>query len=334
MAVLCDREKSAPDLHALADQVELRFADDAGLGAALGGTDVLLAWDFSSEALRTAWTHASSLRWVHVAAAGVDRMLFDELVESDVVVTNGRGVFDQPVAEFVLGYILAVVKDTYGSHDRQRAGEWHHRDTRSLAGQTVLVVGTGSIGRAIARLLRTAGMQVRGAGRTARAADPDFGTVVSSAELAAHVGWADHLVIATPLTDQTRGLVDAEVLAAMVPSGHLVNVARGACIVEADLVAALRQGRLAAASLDVFDTEPLPRQSDLWRLPGVHVTAHMSGDVEDSVDRLAAQFVDNVQYFLAGEPLANVVDKRLGYVRSAPPAAVQLPIQPPNTQPA
>ena len=181
------------------------------------------------------------------------------------------------------------------------------------------MVGTGAIGRAIARLLTAAGLEVRGAGRVARTGDPDLGDVIASSDLASYAGWADHLVLAAPLTDATRGLVGAEVLAAMKPDAQLVNVARGPMVDEDALVEALRAGRIGAATLDVFGTEPLPADSPLWDTPGLTVTAHMSGDVVGWRDTLARQFADNAQRWLAGEPLQNVVDKDLGYIAGGKP---------------
>ncbi len=298
--------------------VELRFCTADDLSAAVRGAQALLLWDFFSTAVRDVWDDADSLEWIHVTAAGVDTLLFDALRESDVVVTNAHGVFDRPIAEYVLGAVIAHAKDSRASFDLQRRHRWKHRETRSVAGARALVVGTGGIGREIARLLRAAGLQVRGAGRTPRSGDPDFGEVVASADLAAEVGWCDHLVLAAPLTEATRGLVGAAVLAAMKPDAHLVNVARGPMVDEAALLAALDGGGIAAATLDVFDREPLPADHPLWDAPGVTVTAHMSGDVVGWRDTLAAQFTANVRRWLAGEPLHNVVDKRLGYIPGIP----------------
>jgi phosphoglycerate dehydrogenase-like enzyme len=132
-----------------------------------------------------------------------------------------------------------------------------------------LVVGTGGIGREIARLLRAVGLQVRGAGRTARTNDVDFGDVVASADLVDQVGWCDYLINAVPLTPQTRGLINADVFAALRPSAHLVNVGRGATVVQHELAEALAAGRFDGASLDVFEEEPLPVDSPLWSIPGV-----------------------------------------------------------------
>ncbi|MCV7115361.1 D-2-hydroxyacid dehydrogenase [Mycolicibacterium setense] len=313
IAVLCERETDrVPGLDGV--NAEFRYCDADGLAQAVAGAHALLLWDYFSTALREVWTHAQALEWVHVAAAGVDTLLFDGLRDSDVVVTNARGVFDRPIAEYVLGAVIAHAKDSQASFDLQRRHEWRHRETRSLTGAHALVVGTGGIGREIARLLRAAGLVVRGAGRAAAEQDPDFGSVVASAELAAAVGWCDHLVLAAPLTPATRGLVDAAVLEAMKPDAHLVNIARGPLVDEDALLIALTERRIGGATLDVFDTEPLPAEHPLWDAPGAVITAHMSGDVVGFRDTLAAQFADNARRWLLGQPLLNVVDKKLGYV--------------------
>ncbi len=294
--------------------MEFRYCAADGLAEAVRGAQVLLLWDFFSKAVRDVWSEADRLEWIHITAAGVDTLLFDELRESDVVVTNARGVFDRPLAEYVLGAVIAYAKDSLTSFDVQRRHEWRHRETRSISGATALVVGTGGIGREIAKLLRAAGVVVRGAGRRAVADDPDFGEIVDSANLAAEVGWCDHLVLAAPLTASTRGLVDARVLAAMKPDAHLVNIARGPMVDEAALLEALAEHRIGGATLDVFDIEPLPPGHPLWDAPNVTVTAHMSADAVGWREALAEGFATNARRWLAGQPLLNVVDKKLGYV--------------------
>jgi len=299
-------------------RMAVRYTDVAGLAQAIEGADALFLWDFFSTAVRDVWDRADRLRWIHVAAAGVDKLLFDELAASQVTVTNARGVFDRPMAEFVLMSILAHAKDAHRSHDLQLARQWQHRETDTVAGRTALVVGTGAIGRETARLLRAVGLHVLGAGRTARDGDPDFGSIVASSDLASHVGSADYLVIVAPLTDQTRGLVNARVFRAMKPTAYLVNVGRGPCVVEADLLAALGQGQIAGAALDVFETEPLPPDHPLWSTRGVTISPHLSGDAAGWIDALAGQFVANAERFLDGQPLVNVVDKQLGFAAPAP----------------
>ncbi|UPO77357.1 D-2-hydroxyacid dehydrogenase [Arthrobacter sp. Helios] len=304
------------NLDALEALADVTVTDAGGLPRAVAGADILFLWDFFSSALRDAWPHADALKWVHVAAAGVDAMLFEELRSSDVVVTNAHGTFDQPIAEFVLASILAHNKQLHLSKRLQQDSVWKHRELTRTAGSRALVVGTGGIGRATARLLRAVGLEVRGVGRTPREQDPDFGTVVASSDLAEHAGWADHVVLAAPLTEQTRDLVDDVVLAAMQPSAHLINVGRGALVDEDALLQALRRGQIAAASLDVFREEPLPVSHPFWGLENVHLSAHMCGDVVGWRDALARQFQDNLERWTAGGDLANVVDKQRGYVSS------------------
>lgn len=309
-------EDLPPHLEPLEGRVRIRVTDNAGFPEAVEGAQAILLWDFFSDRLAQVWDRCTDLEWVHVAAAGVDKMIFPELRESSVLVTNARGTFDRPIAEFVLGAVLAHAKLIHENAELQRRHVWEHRETASVAGATALVVGTGAIAREIGRLLQAVGMQVRGAGRRGRQDDPDLGTVVLSNELPEHVGWADHVINATPLTDATRDLFDAEVFAAMRPGSHFVNIGRGASVVESDLVAALRDGPLGRATLDVFATEPLPGESPLWDVPGLVISAHLSGDVVGWRDTLARQFADNAVRWLDGKDLRNVVDKDLGYVRS------------------
>jgi phosphoglycerate dehydrogenase-like enzyme len=316
VAVLCEQATDRPPgLDGL--DVDFRYCAADGLADAVRGARVLLLWDFFSTAVSDVWADADSVEWIHITAAGVDTLLFDGLRESDVVVTNARGVFDRPLAEYVLGAVIAHAKDSRTSFDLQRQHRWQHRETHGITGATALVVGTGGIGREIAKLLRAAGLIVRGAGRRAVADDPDFGEVISSDNLAAEAGWCDHLILAAPLTAQTRGLVNAAVLDAMKPNAHLVNIARGPMVDEAALLKALSERRIGGATLDVFETEPLPPEHPLWDVPNVTITAHMSADVVGWRDALAAQFAANVRRWLAGEPLLNVVDKKLGYIPSA-----------------
>ena len=309
-----DAGTEPPHAERLRELADVTVTDAAGLAAALPGAQVLLLWDFFSSALVEAWPAADSLEWIHVAAAGVDTLLFEELRTSDVVVSNARGVFDRPIAEFVAASVLAHDKQLHESKRLQRDHTWQHRETTRTAGSRALVIGTGGIGRATARLLRALGVEVTGGGRTARDDDPDFGRVVATADLRDHLGDQDHVVLAAPLTEQTRGLVGAAELAAMKPSAHLVNIGRGPLVDEDALLDALLAGRLAAASLDVFATEPLPGDHPFWDLEQVHVSAHMSGDVEGWRADLAAQFEVNLRRWVAGEQPASVVDKARGYV--------------------
>lgn len=289
------------------------LATAESLESALPGADVLLVWDIFSGALEPVWPAADALRWIHVAAAGVDKILFDGLRDSDVLLTNARGVFDGPIAEYVLACVLAHDKLLHETEEFRRLGEWRWRETTRVASRKALVVGTGGIGRAIARLLRAVGLEVSGAGRTPRENDPDFGTVVDSAHLAEHVGDVDHLVMVAPLTPSTDGLLGAAEIAALPDGAHVVNVGRGRLVDQAALTAAIAAGRISA-HLDVLETEPLPAGDPLWSLPGAHISPHMSGDVVGWRDTLADQFLGHLRDYVAGREPGPAVDKRNGFV--------------------
>ena len=315
LAVL-EGDRHPPGMAPIEASATVRYTRDERLAETLRGADALFLYDFQSSALRDAWASADRLRWVHIAAAGVDPVLFPALRDSDVVLTNSRGVFDDAIAEYVLGLILAMAKDFARTIELQCQGRWRHRESERIAGARVLVVGTGPIGRAVARMLRAVGMRVSGMGRRFRGNDPDFGTVYPSAELAAWLPETDYIVAVAPLTEQTKGMFDETAFAAMKSGARFVNVGRGALVDTSALVEALRGGRLAGAALDVFATEPLPPESPLWNLPGVLVSPHMSGDFVGWRDSLVEVFADNFQRWQTGRHLRNVVDKQLGYVPS------------------
>ncbi|TLP78953.1 D-2-hydroxyacid dehydrogenase [Nesterenkonia sphaerica] len=303
-----------PGLEQLSGRAEIRLTDAENLPEDIAGADALFLWDFFSGALEQAWPQADRLKWIHVAAAGVDTLLFDQLRDSEVTVTNSQGVFDRPIAEWVLGAVLAHAKDFHGNFQLKTTKTWAHRETARVQGSAALVIGTGAIGREIARLLTAVGVKVTGAGRTARDADSDFGTVIASESMAQHVADYDIIVNAAPLTPATAGLIGAETLAAVKPGAHLVNIGRGASVDQQALVSALRHGPLGFASLDVFEEEPLPADSELWELENVMIAPHMSGDVHGWRDSLAELFIENAQRWLDGKDLLNVVDKDKGYV--------------------
>jgi phosphoglycerate dehydrogenase-like enzyme len=306
-----------PRIDVVSDVVALSFADTSEvLADVLPGADVVLAWTPRSSLLRPVWPRADAVKWIQTASAGVDALLFPELVESHVVVTNARGIFDRAIAEFVLGTMLAFAKGLPGMLHRQARREWDHRDTETLSGKRVLVAGVGSIGREIGRLCGAFGMTVRGVGSTARGKDDVFRIVYGPDELADACRWADYIVNALPGTEGTKHLFDDKVISAMQPTARFVNVGRGTTVDEAALVGALRDERLAGAALDVFEREPLPLDSPLWELPNVIVSPHIAGDFAGFREAIVELFVQNLERYLTGLPLENVVDKQRGYVPS------------------
>lgn len=298
-----------PRLGALTGRVRVRYTDGAGLAGALPHADVLLVWDLASDAVRAAWPGGGPRPlWVHTASAGVDRLLCPELVDSDTVVTNARGVFEQPMSEYVAGLVLAFAKDLPGTLALQGRRRWRHRDTARVAGSRAVVVGAGPVGREITRLLMALGVEVALVGRTPRR------TIHGAGDLDRLTARADWVICAAPLTPQTRGMFDSRFFGLMQPSARFINVGRGPMVVEDDLVDALRKRWIAGAALDVFEREPLGPDSPLWDVPGLIVSPHMSGDAAGWRDRLGEQFVAMYERWATGEPLPNAVDKRLGYI--------------------
>lgn len=291
----------------------IQVLDATSLHAALPGTEVVLMWDFRSSLLRNAMDRADSLRWVHVAGAGVDAAMSPELQARDIQLTNARGVFDRSIAETVAGWALVFAKDMLRSWQLQQAATWQHRETEIAAGSTALVVGMGGIGREIARTLRSLRIDVVGMATSERS-DDEFGVIRAIDDFDEVLPLVDLVVLVVPLTDRTQGLIGATQLASMRPTARLINVGRGGLVDEAALVDALRSGTIAGAALDVFAEEPLPADSPLWAMDNVIVSPHMSADFHGWLDALASQFMDNLDRWLDGEPLTHVVDKRLGYV--------------------
>ncbi|MER5199172.1 D-2-hydroxyacid dehydrogenase [Streptomyces sp. NPDC002755] len=298
-----------PRLGRLTGRARVLHTDEASLAARLPEADVLLVWDFASRAVRAAWPgEGPRPGWVHTASAGVDHLLSPELVASDTVVTNARGIFDEPIAEYVAALVLAMAKDLPRSWELQRRGEWRHREGTRVAGTRAVVVGSGPIGRAVARTLKALGMTTAVVGRVPRTG------IHGPQDLDRLLARADWVIAAAPLTEETRGMFDTRRFGVMQPSARFVNVGRGPLVVEDALVRALERRWIAGAALDVLTTEPLAADSPLWRVPGLLISPHMSGDTVGWRDELGAQFVELFERWAAGRPLKNVVDKQRGYV--------------------
>ncbi|HEV2781731.1 MAG TPA: D-2-hydroxyacid dehydrogenase [Actinophytocola sp.] len=308
VVVLCGADRP-PGMAAVEQRAAVRYATGERLADELPGADVLFIWRTQSNALTRAWAKADGLRWVHSASAGTGQVLPGELIASDVLVTTSRGLFDEPIAEYVLGLVLAFAKDLPGRVRRQDDGTWHARETERVAGKTALIAGTGTIGRAIGRKLAAVGMRVSGIGRLGRPSDPDLGEVLPMDRLTDALRRTDYLVLAAPLTEDTRGMVNASTLAVMKPAARVINVSRGALVVHDDLVAALQRGRIAGAALDVFAEERPDESSPLWTMQNVLISPHMSGQVVGWRDELVALFVDNLIRYVEGRELRNVVHK-------------------------
>ena len=265
---------------------------------------------------------ATRLRWIHSAAVGIAALLFRELVESPVVLTNSAGLMGPPIAEHVVGGLLYLVRAFDAAVDLQRAGRWDKApfvspgaNVRELGRCRVLVVGAGGIGSAIATRLAAFGCHVAGTRRhPGRGTPPGFAEIHGPEALDALLARSDVVILSAPHTRETRGLLTAARLDLLPRGAMVVNVARGALLDEAALAERLRDGRLRGAVLDVFSTEPLPGESPLWHLSQVLLTPHVSAvSPEGFWERGLALFLDNWRRHAAGEPLRNRVDKLAGY---------------------
>lgn len=278
--------------------------------AALASAEVLLAFHVPKELMRL----APRLRWIQCIGAGVEQLAKAGVPRARVVVTNASGVSAGSMAEWVIGRLLQVWKRFREADEHQRARAFVRTYGRTFAGSTLGVVGMGAIGSAVAERGRALGLRVLGLRRSAAADPAPAHELFAPARLHELLARSDAVVIAAPETPETRHLIDAAALAAMQPGAVLVNVARGALVDEAALAQALRSGRLGAAVLDVFEQEPLPRESPLWELPGLYASAHSSVSVDRYLDDVFDLFVDNVARYASGKPLRNRVDmEALGF---------------------
>ena len=302
-----------PGLKALESELEIRYPSAGNpLSDAISGAEIILGWDFKYGEFHKAWKNADQLKWIFWAGAGVDSLLFPELVESDVVLTNCRGVFDRSMAEYVLGLVIAFGKHFPESGRLQSQRVWKHRLSEQLLGKEVLIVGAGSIGREIARVLNAFGLKVSGIGRRHRE-DQDFGVIYAGGELNSRLASADFVVVVCPSTPESRGMFGAAQFLAMKDTARLINIARGEILDEAALLVALRDGKIAGAALDVFTEEPLSEDSPFWDMHNVIVSPHMSADFYEHLDVVAAAFLENLERYRSGVPLLNVIDKRAGF---------------------
>jgi phosphoglycerate dehydrogenase-like enzyme len=245
---------------------------------------------------------APRLEWVHVMWSGLDSLLFPALVESPVVLTNGRGVFARSLAEFALAGMLWFAKDIRRMRRQQREGRWEKFIVEELHGKRLGIIGHGSIGRAVAALAAAFGMKVIGVGRTSPR--EEFDELIET---------SDYIVVSAPLTPETRGLVGEAEFRRMRPEAVLINVGRGPVVDEKALVAALEQGRIRGAVLDVFDQEPLPPGHRFWSLDNVLLSPHCADNTPTWLDEAMQLFLENFERYTSGQPLKNVVDKKAGY---------------------
>ncbi|SCL21686.1 Phosphoglycerate dehydrogenase [Micromonospora nigra] len=303
-----------PNLAGLLPQLRERYPqcrftpvpDDEPVREEYLDAEVILRSAMNEETFDALLSKCDRLRWVQITAAGFDWVGGDIMrrrLDEGLVYTRSANSYNVPIAEYVIGAVLLHSRAFPALHEAQERREWSSVVARDLVGSTMLVFGTGGIGREVAWRARGLGVTVIGVNRAGTPVE-GFDRVVPFADHLALLPEADSVVLAMPLTAENRYFFDAGHFAAMRETGILVNVGRGALIVEDALVDAMRQGRIAAAVLDVFEQEPLPPEHRLWGLPRTTVTPHTSFRGSGNLQRLYADFCANLDRYLAGEPLA------------------------------
>lgn len=280
----------------------------------LPSTDILVGFSLR----RDQFGSAKKLKWIHSTAAGVGQLMYPELRESGIVLTNARGIHSVPMSEHILGMILALARRFPDAFRFQRAAHWAQQeiwDARpsELTGKILLIVGYGSIGHALARLVQPTGMRIWGVTRSG-SGDKQFAErILPASELRMALPHADFVILAAPETADTRQMIGTHELALMKRTAYLLNVARGALVNQQALIAALSSHTIAGAALDVAEEEPLPPESPLWKLDNVFITPHVSAVTEKLWQRQEELLMENLERWFDGRELLNRVDLQQGY---------------------
>ena len=256
--------------------------------------------------------HAEKLRWISCPQAGPAAGYYHQaLIDSDVIVTNVRGIYNDYISAHIMAFLLSFARDLPGYSRSQQKGEWNPRPIPVyLPDSTALIVGVGGIGGETARLCAQFGITVLGVDARITIPPPDVSELHPPEALNALLPRANFVVMTVPETPSTQGMMGADQFRAMNPNAYLINIGRGATIKLDDLDAALRDGEIAGAALDVFETEPLPSGHPLWTAPGMLITPHVAAASGPNLDeRRTELFMDNCVRFDEGRPLRNVVDK-------------------------
>ncbi len=289
------------------DRIEEQIAD----------AEILIAWSIRPEQFRA----AKKLRWIHSPAAAVHQLMFPELIESDVILTNAREVHGPVVAEHVIALMFALAKKIPEAVRLQQKHVWGQETLwrerprpREITGATLGLVGVGSVGREVAKRASALGMRVIAVREHPDKQVPEgVSDVYSTSAFEIFLPQCDYVVLAVPITASTQKLMNAERFEQMNPDACLINVGRGPLIDEGALIAALRNHQIGGAALDVFEQEPLPADSQLWDLENLLITPHTAGLTEKLWERHYRLFSDNLQRYLGSKSLSGIVDKRKGY---------------------
>jgi len=279
----------------------------------LSDVDILLGYDAQME-MEKYLPQMPHLKWIHTYSAGVEKLLSHEVFcQSDILLTNSRGIHGIPMAEHVLGTMLTSSRCLIEAWENQKAHVWKRlTDPDELFGKTAAIIGLGSIGREVAKHLKNMGMRIV-AVKQKESTEPFVDQLFTIDHLSDALSCADYVIVTLPLTPQTKKLFNAHTFHMMKENAFFINVSRGDVVEEDDLVEALRSKCIRGASLDVFATEPLPEDSPLWGIPNLFITPHYSAISPMYLDRSLKIFRNNLQIFPQRIGMLNVVDKERGY---------------------
>jgi phosphoglycerate dehydrogenase-like enzyme len=276
----------------------------------IGEIEILFGY-LKSEQIRM----AKNLKWIHLATAGVDMIWFPEVIERDIIITCSKGIHQHNMTEVLFGMILTLTRRFREMNENQRRKIWDMKIARkfeSLYGKTIGILGLGFVGREIAKVSKAFGMKVIGMKRTPGKVDY-VDKVVTRSELSYLLENSDFIVAVLPLTEETYHLIGEEEFNLMKRKPYFFNIGRGSVVDENALINALREGKIKGAGLDVFESEPLPQDSPLWKMDNVIITPHISGLFPNYYEKPTEIFIENFKRYIHGEKLLNVVDREKGY---------------------
>lgn len=281
----------------------------------LGQADVLFDFDFAN--VDQLATLAPRVKWIQTSSAGIGQLVKRAgLIDTEIIFTTASGIHRTALAEFCIMAMLMFTKQAFHLATEKQRKQWARYCATELAGQTLAVIGLGRVGRHVAKLGQAMGLRVIGIKRTIAGVDPaalHVDALYPTTALHEVLGQADFVVLITPHTAETEELIGAAELAQMKPSAVLINIARGVVVDEPALIDALQQRTIAGAALDVFATEPLPPDNPLWDLPNVLISPHSASTTENENAKLTELFITNLERYLAGAPMENVLNRNLLY---------------------
>ena len=297
-------------LQDVTDNITVNVADISTAIPFMRDADILAAWGWDD--IRELCLQAPNLKWVNALSAGVENIPFSDLQSRSITVTNSKGIHGIPVAEHVFSLILAFSRGLNHFIRNQQNSLWQRVPVNEIHEKSIGIIGLGSIGRKIAQTAKNLGMKVYACKSTMT--DEIFvDCLFSTNQLPSLLSEADFVVLAVPLTDETNNFFRLDHFKMMKKSAYFINISRGAVVCEPDLLEALRQGEIQGAGLDVFAHEPLPNSSPLWQMSNVIITPHVAALSPVYLDRAVKLFADNLNRFVQGHEMFNVIDTHKGY---------------------